>query len=470
MRSPSLSLATVGATLTLAVAMACTGSDSADRAKNENNNSSPAPTVRRPSFPADTTFVDAHMHCGAIDESMAESPRCAASTSWNSATPQGAAGIINSIEHWTVSLDPELLASLKQSGDALGRVDELNEIYGASAATDSSLAWFASLECWHDTPFGPGWAQACKDDAKRWVEAGASGFKDHTGKLWQGGDDPSLADSGVFAGAWSRRAGRCANTTGQTANRECAKSEEVLYPLLTDEWRDVVRYIVAELKAPILSHATTWYGAEVECWDPLSGTLRYCPPMSRDHVLDFAGWAQTELDESARRRIIVGHSGFMIPGEKFLPRGSDTAEIAAERERQALELLEQLESLLATGLSVDSAATKDFVAFTYRQEGTLGACTLRELFARYPDQFIFGTDRLVDNGACLLETYTLWRDLLEGDIDSLGPERATCLGPISTYGLNIDEATIPQCAGTLPSDFGERFLRGNFLALYDNVP
>jgi len=107
------------------------------------------------------------------------------------------------------------------------------------------------------------------------------------------------------------------------------------------------------------------------------------------------------------------------------------------------------------------------LSITYRREPDDGACIVRELFARYPDQLLFGTDGLVDRGACLAGSYKAWRDLLTRGVDEIGPVRDACFGQVQTCGLDLDSTTINECESELPPDMVERFLMGNFLALYD---
>jgi hypothetical protein len=424
------------------------------------------PRAQRPEFPDGIRFIDTHMHCGGVAGD--DTTRCGVGETWKGAATEGAAGVILSIEHWTMSLPDEASEAVREQGGVLGYTDQQNEIYAATAAAEPSLAFFASLECWHDTPFGPDWEQACKDDARRWIEAGANGFKDHVGKQWQSANDGvAVADAGVFAGAWSRRAGRCAQIAGDTPNRDCVQSEEVVYPLLTEEWREVVRYIVEDLGAPIISHSTTWYGAAEQCWDPLSSSLRSCSDMSRDHLLDFLDWAQTGIEADARRRFVVAHGAFAVPGEPFVPRPDETEAETAERLAAAQALLEQLDQILSAGVSVESATSKDFMALTFRREPELGACAVRDLFARYPDQLMFGTDGLVDRGTCLASTYQAWEDLLTLGVNEQSPERDACFGRVQSYGLDLDTPIISECESEVPADALQRFLTRNFLALYE---
>ncbi len=421
------------------------------------------PDRPRLTLPGDAVFVDAHMHCGLLDESG-----CTVGATWEAISEAGGYGVILSTEHFTFNYNDDIEAFYAALGVTVAP-DRQNEIYGQTAAARPELWTFTSLECWHDTPLGDGWVEACKNDARQALERGAIGFKDHVGKQWQSdADGPAVADSGIFSGGLTRLAGGCTDVPNSlTANRECVQLPGVIYPLLTSEWREVVRYITEDLKAPIVSHATTYYGAEASCWDPLTSQLASCAPMSRLHLLEFAAWAASHLSAEARRRFIVGHSGFMVPGERLLPRDSDSPEQAAERERIATELLSQLNAVLSAGLSVESSVTNDLVAMTYRQQSNaLGACTIRELFATYPDQIVFGTDRRVDNGDCLTETYALWDDLLRLGVHELGRVRTACSGPAATYGLDLDAPVITECAGSVPADILDRFLKRNFARLY----
>ncbi len=422
------------------------------------------PTVTSPDFTG-VNFADVHLHCGALNDKGA----CEVTDAWTSIAENGGMGAILSVEHWTLSFTDELINQLEEAGGSIGEGDQLNELYAKTSVDNDNMVFFASVECWHDTPYGPDWLAACKKDARQWVKAGAKGFKDHAGKHWQSDSDgPEIADAGIFAGAWSRFSGDCKDVEGSTTpNRDCIQSKDIRYPLLTPEWRALVKYMVEDLKAPIVSHATTWYGAEMDCYDPKVEALRNCGELSREHLLDFVAWAEENISESARKRIIVGHTGFMLPGEKLLPRDTDSAEVAEAREAAAQKLLAQLNTVLDTGVSVETATLRDFAAMTYRQEpGAMGACILRDLFSKYKDQLLLGTDGQLHRD-CIVSNYQLWNDVLTGDVDTLAPSRAACSGSAQTYGLALETRVIPQCEGEVPAETKDLFLIGNFRNLYE---
>lgn len=409
---------------------------------------SPPPRPSAP-FTQDALFIDVHMHCGEI-----AGGRCVKSEAWELIADAGGRGVGASVEHWSVTISPELL---EESGLEIDvPLIEMNEAYQASLSGDQDKTFFVSLECWHDTPFGPDWAEACKEDARHWIERGASGFKDHAGKHWD-----SSGDLGMFASGWSARNGLC---EGESLS-DCATHPGVRYPVLEPAWREVIAYIVEELGAPVLTHATTWYGADSVCYDPLRQTERACAEMSREHLLDFAGWARAEIDARSRRRIIIAHAGFMVPGEKFIPRDADTEEEAATRAAARDALWAQLDELLSSGVSIDTAVTKDFGAMTYQDDGR-GGCQMRELFARYPDQIVLGTDRLFDNANCLGPSYQIWEHLLTGPVTGLSERFDTCVGSFQVGGMDLDSPTLDGCP-TVEDGVVDKVLKLNFLSMYE---
>ena len=439
--------------------MSISSPDSADSSE------TPTITASRPVISPDTRFIDVHTHCGNAHPD--DPTQCNLSTIWNQLHDVGAHAMILSTEHWALSLNEDILADLQNRIPGYMPPIENNEIYVKTGQQQPSVHAFVSLDCWHDTPYSEDWADACKEDAREWIEQGAYGFKDHAGKLWQSDSDgPDVADAGILAGAFTRAAGLCASA--QT-NRECVNSQEVIYPVLTPAWREVIRYITEDLKAPVVTHSSTYYGAEAECYDPLTTSTRLCGEMSREHLIDFTQWTEDNLSLSARRRVIIAHMAFAMPGEKFLPRQEDTPQQAAERQEYADNMLAQLRTILDTGVSIETSTTKDFIAMTYRQQpGELGACVIRDLFASYPEQIMLGTDGILSRDYCLAGTYELWQDLIEGDVHTRGEQRSACIGDVATYGLALTKSTIPECAGMLPEDVVSNFLIDNFLHLYED--
>lgn len=408
------------------------------------------PSPNFTAFPSGTVFVDIHMHCGGVSED-----KCGISDAWREIEKAGGRSVALSVEHWAVTFGPE---ELEQIGgvDVLGAYPtEINELYERSFSNEEHIRFFSSLDCWHDTPLEEGWEDACKEDARDWLKRGAIGFKDHAGKQWD-----SNGEAGMFVSGWNKLAGNCESDKLS----ECAREPTMRYPLLEPSWREVVRYITEELEAPIITHATTWYAGDTECYDPISGETDYCAPVSRRHLLAFASWAKENLSEAARRRIIVAHAGFMIPGEKHLPRESDSEATRQQREETRDLMLSQVETLLESGLSIDTAVFMDFAAFTYQDDGQ-GACDMRGIFGKYGDQIFFGTDRKLDNQSCLVGSYNAWNHLLTGSTTAIGPTFDTCLGPVQMRGFALEETSIEGCPD-VPQGTLQKILIDNFESLY----
>ncbi len=376
------------------------------------------------------SWIDVHTHCG-VTSACAEVEGCCSLDSWQAVRERfgGEGAVLLSTEHYAVM---QRVGDL--TGDEATLVENLNEIHADGVARDPSLMLFPSLECWYDTPFDdPGWVDACRADVDRWIAAGARGFKDHIGKQFDG----SGRDVARWLGGWNRLNGFCdVSADSVEPNRDCMAQPTVRYPALEGRWREVLRYILEDVRVPVLSHTISW-GGDDPCFDPMTGTLAACPGVTRRHLLELARWAEANLSLSARRRLIVGHLGFLL---------------------SSAEDLDRFVALLDTGVSTETAANL----------GTLAAagCGARRLFARYGDQLMFGTDRQSGEGPCGLRTYEAWFHSLTARI---GEERSfdTCTGLVRATGMELGSATAVGCEFDVPPDTLRGFLRDNFLSLYE---
>lgn len=376
------------------------------------------PVTRRPFEASEVEFIDVHMHCKSVMQG-----ECVIDPEWRLVESDlRGAGALLSVEHWAVTIDGPIL---ELPYDPL----LFNEAYTTTVQNEARLVAFASLDCWHDTPFGQTWAQACKADAKRLVEQGASGFKDHIGKQWD-----SNGDLGSFVGGWNRANGFCDVTGSDSPNVDCARQPTVRYPIREDAWREVMRYITEELRVPVVTHAATYPepGAESDkrCYDPRAQQAEGCGKVSRDNQLEFAQWARDNLSEDAFKRIIFAHLGFATEDD--------------------------LIALLDTGATLDTAVTRTVLR---------AGCNGRAAFGRYPDQFVMGTDRRVGDERCLKSTYDAWMHAFKGSVsDTI--TFSTCTGPIEVSGMELGTAQTPGCAYDVPEGTLDKVLKLNFLALY----
>ncbi len=324
-----------------------------------------------------------------------------------------------SLEHYRIS---ERLGD--PIPDAFAFVRDANEIHAAAAERSDHVVLFASLDCLNEVPASdPGWVQRCLDDADRWLDAGAVGFKDHAGKSWDGGGE----DLAMWVGAWNRLAGWCQpDPDDPTPNTTCLAAPDARMPLDDPGWRAVVRGIVEDRGVPLISHATPW--READTWCTRHGETMPCFEAAADALADFAAWARAELSPEARRRFVVAHAGFFAEED---PR---------------------LAQILDAGLSMDLAQT----AFT--DDG----CRLRRLVAGHTEQFVFGTDGSIGD-ACMPRHYEAWMWALLGASGRRARYTGTCRGKLRVVGAALDD---PQACGvTLPADAHRRILHDNAAAL-----
>ena len=377
------------------------------------------PVTRRPFEVDDVDFIDVHMHCDEVAQDQ-----CVISESWRQVESQlNGAGVLLSLEHWTVTVPEGTIPQLPYLPSLL------NEAYTSTVTKEPRLAAFASLDCWHKTPFGDNWAAICKADAKRLVDLGATGFKDHVGKQWD-----SNGDLGSFVGGWNRANGFCTVPEGSaTPNVDCAKQSTVRYPIRESAWREVIRYITEDLKVPVVTHAATYAETTAEsdkrCYDPRAKRAEGCGKVSRDNQLEFARWASQNLSKPAFKRIIFAHLGFS-EGDELL-------------------------NLLKTGATLDTAVTR-----TVARAG----CNARAAIGAYPDQFVMGTDRRVSQ-KCLLGSYQAWMHAFSGPV---GQEKTfdTCFGKLDVLGMELGTPKVQGCQYDVPEGTLEKILKRNFLALY----
>ncbi len=307
--------------------------------------------------------------------------------------------------------------------------ENLNTIYELAAGSDPNLFLFASLSCWHDTPFGdPGWVDARKADADEWAAAGALGFKDHIGKARH---DPDYAR---WLGTWNRMNGFCTvEPDDPTPSQTCMTQDTVIYPALEPAWREVLVYITETLGMPVLTHATTYPSdpEEALCHDPLTGLSEECGAVTRSHLLELGHWAEQNLPSASRRRIVVAHLGFFF-----------------EDEPGFMELLD-------TGLSVDTSAQLWVVA-------ALG-CNGRAVMADHGEQILFGTDIKTDSGY-FGETYAAYFHAFQGGVDDLQTFQFWD-GPQEVVGMDLDTPVVPGCPYDVPAGTLQRVLRDNALEI-----
>lgn len=288
-----------------------------------------------------------------------------------------------------------------------------------------TLVWFASLPCWYDQPWSGGWLDACKADVDALLAQGARGFKDHTGKTFM--HDRALGDALHWLGAWNRVNSLCAPPDGaHEPNAACLASPGARYPTTEGAYRALVRYIVEEKRAVLVTHLRDWGEAPESCFDEAAQRARACADVTREQAVAFAAWARNSLTASAARRIVVAHMAFA---------GRDPATIAA---------------LLDAGLSVDTAGLLT----------ELRHCEARALFAGHPAQIVWGSD--ADLGArCLAPTMAAWNHLLTGSMDDERRFTGTCAGDVTLRGLDLRTAKVKRCAEPLPEGTYELVVGGN---------
>ena len=374
-------------------------------------------------------WIDVHLHCGerTPDCSQQNLAECCPIDGFADAIQAHGPGygVMLSLEHYAVAShngdieDPDLAWGF----------EHLNDIYALAVNSDPNLFLFASLSCWHDTPFDdPGWVDACKADADEWAAAGAVGFKDHIGKARH---DPDYA---VWLGSWNRFNGYCTvEPDDPEPSRTCMTQPGVVYPALEPAWREVLVYITETLGMPVLTHATTYPSdpQEATCYDPLTGLSEDCGTVTRSHLLDMGHWAEGELSVQARRRIVVAHLGFYFEDEPGF------------------------QELLDTGLSVDTSAQLWVVA-------TLG-CDGRSVMADHGGQILFGSDIKTDS-SYFDESYAAYFHAFQGGVDDLQTFQFWD-GPQDVIGMDLDTPVVPGCAYDVPPGTLERVLRVNALEI-----
>lgn len=340
-------------------------------------------------IPEGGRVIDVHMHC-VVNESLTKCD----TNGWDSQTNiSNVSGVILALGHFAVDPDKEQPGLLAQ-----------NKLVAQAAKENPRLSFFASLDCWHDTNFDPKWVNACIEDATHWVSQGSLGFKDHAGKQFTS----TNKSHENWLGAWNRKNGFCTATD----NLNCMQENTVRYPLLTALWRSVVEHITQILEKPILTHAVTFISSPARCYDPLSKTTLSCHEATKAHFLDFAAWAKQNLNASARKRIILGHSGFLYQD------------------------LNALRAVLDAGLSIELSAL--FHHIRRLALDTNKKNQLADILNTYHRQILFGTDAFLDS-MCINQKYAGWAQLLAG----IGTKNMSiCGGTYDVPGLALPSETL----------------------------
>lgn len=406
---------------------------SVDGAVDAGGDAGELPRGAPPASWAAADFIDVHTHCEVLTDCAGG--RCCDTSGWQLMQARFTGyPVLLSNEYWLINQDlfpKEALDYFTGLNDTVKNTAALGSGSGGSGSgggSAPSVGWFAGLRCLYQRKLDAGWAEACKAEALGWARQGALGFKDHIGKQWEGGE----VEAGYFIGGWNRFNGFCSVAAGSTTpNSSCVQQPSVRYLALEPAWREVVRYIVADLKLPIVSHASSWQGATTTCYDPQLGRVDGCAAVTRRHQQALASWLATQVDEAARRRLVVAHLGFLT---------DDPAGLA---------------QLLDTGVSVDSSRLEAFAA---------AGCDGRSLFAAYPTQVLFGTDRRVSQ-ACLPESYSAWMHIFSGPANQQ-QTFDTCQGSITARGMQLGTPVVAGCPDVSEGSL-ERVLKGNFLALYE---
>ncbi len=378
-------------------------------------------TPKPPADWANADFIDVHTHCGPSSNNC-DGERCCDFSGWSTlqSTHQGRAVMLSN-EYWRINEDiapPEFKDHFV----------DLNDAYLRTAERESTAIAFAGLRCLYTEQVDDEWANKCKAEARSWVERGALGFKDHVGKQFESGD----LESGYFIGGWNRFNGFCdVPATSTTPNSDCMQQPSVHYLTLEPAWREVVRYIIEELKVPIVSHASSYQKATTRCFDPEAGAVVSCAPLLIEQQIRLAEWLRDNTPPSATRRFVVAHTGFLTDDAAGLTR------------------------LLDTGVSTDTARFEAFAD---------AGCAARALFAAYPKQIIFGTDRRVDQ-TCLPTSYDAFLHVFTG---AAGGSMSfdTCWGQTAVQGMQLRDPVVAGCPD-VPAGIVDRILRDNFLGLYE---
>ena len=378
------------------------------------------PSVAPPASWADADFIDVHTHCEAIVDCDGE--LCCDFSGWQAlqSSHRGRAVMLAN-EYWAINAElvpPEI-------GEYF---DGLNDKYLNTALRHDEAITFIGLRCLYQEKLDDTWADKCKAEAREWISKGALGFKDHIGKQFQGDGQ----EGAYFLGGWNRFNGFCdVPPSSQTPNSDCMLQPTVRYLALEPAWREVLRYIVEELKVPVVSHASSWQGGKTQCYDPEIGDIGLCPAITIRQQEQLGEWFAANVDASARRRLIFAHLGFLT------------------------EDLEGLRRLLDTGVSLDTARFDNLTSV---------GCGIRDLVAAYPNQLVLGSDRRVDQ-ACLPGTYDAWLHILGGPADATQSFTA-CRGPVDALGAELGSPTVAGCAD-VPTGALDRVLKTNFLTLYE---
>lgn len=349
-------------------------------------------------------WIDAHTHCVMADECDAARVR--------DATGTGGA-LVASLEHYTINenfgvVDPRLAPFTVQ-----------NQTVAALAAENAEIDWLASLPCWHEVPASDaGWVEACKADVDAMLAAGAVGFKDHVGKQF---DNEGDLDEGRFLGAYNRFAGNCPDAV---SNEACMQAAAAQYPMMQSSYREVVRYIVEEKEAVLLTHSGSYFTAPEQCY--FDGEVEACPAVLVNAQQDFADWVARELSAEAAQRIIIAHFGFLQ---------EDTDVLLA---------------LLDAGVSLDTAQGRFLFGL---------GCEGRATFAEFKDQWIFGTDLFFEQSC---KNYDAWFHMFTGEADAEAVYE-TCGGEVVVRGMDLDNPN--ACGIEADPDTVEAILAGNLLRL-----
>lgn len=368
--------------------------------------------------------IDLHLHC--FPTATCDGVPCCDLSRWNSVMGDRSdvAGVLLSLQHFGVL---EKLGALPAAQAFIPRQNETVKLHATRTPT---VAWFSSLPCWTDAPWGPTWLAHCQADVDAQLALGAKGFKDHSGKTYA--HNPAPGDALHWLGAWNRLNGTCptVGATDTNANGQCLATAGARFPGFESDYRALVRYVVEAKEAVWLTHMRDWSGATESCFDPTSQTVRSCADVTKEQLLAFAAWARGALPQPARRRIVVAHLG-------FFSNDSDS-----------------LQALLDAGLSLDtSAGISDLSA---------AGCSARAVLAKFPDQIVWGSD--ADIGAtCLPATLASWNHLFTGTLNDERTFRDTCSGTVRVRGLDLRSASVPACQGetTVPADLYDRVVRTN---------
>ena len=376
------------------------------------------PRAGDPSLGLPPGGLDIHLHCQDPTQTCEGGVPCCELAGWTALTGGNdtPAGALLSLEHFTV-LSPDA-----------GRPPHIpfqNESARLTHEKAPSLLWFSSLPCWHAQAWGPGWLARCSADVDAQLALGAKGFKDHVGKTFM--HSAKVGDGLRWLGAWNRAQGHCVVADGVASpNAACLEAPGARYPALEDDYRALVRHIVEDKRAVLVTHLRDFGGGPEQCLDPVQQVLRPCADVMKDQVLAFAAWAEATLSPAARRRVVIAHLAF-LQGEP-----------------------EVLRQVLAAGLSVDTAAMIT----------QLRHCEARALLAQFPDQLLWGTDAEL-GGACLGPTMASWTHLLTGSMDEELRFTGTCAGDVTISGLDLKTAKVKRCREVLPERAYERFVGGN---------